>query len=1853
MNHEENLGKQSRSKMENRSETDGTMISNDVHGRVTRSRTQNLNLESRQVSDCKINDAYHVASKSRLGSVTSKSDYLCNASCNSSVIDSIKSSRHSRLSKSQLSSVTCRLDAINLSNAIKEEIAHKTMEGELINLEAEALERRAAVMRKHSNQLLEISKDKELMVMSVMQQLNEDSDEEMERNCNKVADTASAIKDREHLMSNYLEDCHRARKLEQGQVMKMRPLPNEMDRAEAPRPMRMIKTDLPRVELPKFDGKSAEYWNFIRQFEIHIENRTDDAQQRLLYLMNHCTGKAKLAIDGYAILPPDEGYTKARAALQRAFGQPHVISRNMIDDIIKLPDVRRYDADALRHLAMKMEGCHATLNQMNYMADIDSVDVLHKIVDKLPDETADRWIRKTHELYDQGIEPRFKDLYRLIDMEAAVAESRYAERRKRGDSHKCNPSTNTPRYEAKWRTYDSPREERGGGSRAKEVNYVNKDRVKSCIVCNEAHATSQCSQYIAMQIDQRWEKIKTLGGCFSCLKIGHAVKACLSKGICGINGCVRQHHPSLHRERATGEPLVKTILTSSRDKDSYVSLGFMPVNIIGPKGITKVCALLDTGSNTTLVRKEVVTRLGIKGNRTEININTVTGNSVMSAIKCDFDVQAVDNADSVHMSGVYALDQLPVRLHTKTHKNELQRWPHLEGIPRRELDGQAVEMIIGCDQTKAHWIQDVRLGKEGQPFALKTPLGWIVLGPMHQEGVQSVYCTHVQQIKEDCGIEDMLRQLYNKDFEDLGSNERELSAEEKEAVKTLTLGTHKDQGHYVVPLPWKAKTPELPNNRAYAIRRLEGLRKGFSAQPKLVEQYNEILMGHLRKGYIAEVGEKETSDDRAWYVPHHPVVNPHKPGKLRIVFDCAAKYGNKSINEFLHQGPDTINSLVGVLLRFRREPIVIMADIEEMFLQVRLVEEDQDWMRFLWWQDGDMQKPINAFKMLVHPFGARSSPFCANFALKRAIMDNQGDLSERAMEIAVNNIYVDDCIASVENVEIARKVIAELTLATSKGGFKLRKWLSNRKEVLTEVPAEDLASKVQLLADKELPTERTLGVEWNAELDVLRFTFLDNDKPNSRRGVLSTMAAHFDPLGLISPAVMKAKILLQNLCKRKLDWDQELDGRDLTEWLEWKNQMKSVNKLSFQRCIKDEEPSSEHQLHIFADASEIGYGAVAYVRRRVRDGHQCRLLMAKARVAPLKTVTIPRLELNAAVLAVRMGKTITRELREEFEGVYYWVDSTIVLHYLRNTSSRFVTFVANRIQEILEATSVGQWRHVRSEYNPADYVSRGLAVLDDRFVTWIRGPSFLNGTDSNWQDSIPSMSSNDQLETRRVVLHVDRVAETSLDKLLEHYSEWTKLVRAVAWLNRFTQYYRTMKGKGDTLRIGCLTVSELQNSEGWIIKYVQKRVFSEEYTALTTNSHGFDWRINRLRKLSPELRQGLIVVGGRLQLANRSEESKHPIILPKEHAVTEAIIRHVHRMDGHTGTSQTLAALRTKYWVLNGGATVKSVLRKCLTCRRLNATSMKQRMAILPEVRIEDGWYPFRFVGLDYFGPFRVKRGRLLEKRYGCIFTCLQCRAIHLELAHTMSTDSFILALMRFINRRGTPAELLSDNGGNFIGAERELGDWLKGLSQTKITDKMADKRIVWKFNPPGASHRGGIWERLIRSVRKILNSVSGRQSMDEETLWTYLTQAERVVNDRPLMAVREGAGEPTPIRPSDLLQPKSNSFVAINLPMGQLVEKRWRIVNSLTAEFWKRWKIDYLNSLQVRQKWFRKERELQVGDLVITEVESVPRTWWPLAIVKEIIPDADGLVRTVVVKTSSGEYKRDIRKVYLLEGTV
>jgi transposase InsO family protein len=397
--------------------------------------------------------------------------------------------------------------------------------------------------------------------------------------------------------------------------------------------------------------------------------------------------------------------------------------------------------------------------------------------------------------------------------------------------------------------------------------------------------------------------------------------------------------------------------------------------------------------------------------------------------------------------------------------------------------------------------------------------------------------------------------------------------------------------------------------------------------------------------------------------------------------------------------------------------------------------------------------------------------------------------------------------------------------------------------------------------------------------------------------------------------------------------------------------------------------------------------------------------------------------------------------------------------------------------------------------------------------------------------------------------------------------------------------------------------------------------------------------------------EGLIRIRGRLSDATTGDRVSLPIVLPKDHPITQAIIIEAHQQLGQAGVAHTLADVRNRYWVLNGGAVVKRFLRKCLICRRQNAIACGQQMSSLPEWRITAGWFPFQHVGLDYFGPIHVKRGRGLEKRYGCLFTCLQCRAIHLEIAQSLSTESFILTLMRFINRRGTPQSLHSDNGSNFIDAERELKEWLVTLDQERIHRKLANSRIEWHFNPPLASHRGGMWERMIRSVRKILSSLAFGRSLDEETLWTYLTYAERIVNDRLLTPVRDGVEEPKPLSPNDLLNPRNSVNLRIDMPLEQLADKRWRQVNRMITEFWNKWKREYLDTLQVRQRWLGFKENLKVGDLVIVETESTPRMAWPLGIVAEVKRRSDGLVRTADVRTSKGLVKQDIRKLYWLQG--
>ena len=367
--------------------------------------------------------------------------------------------------------------------------------------------------------------------------------------------------------------------------------------------------------------------------------------------------------------------------------------------------------------------------------------------------------------------------------------------------------------------------------------------------------------------------------------------------------------------------------------------------------------------------------------------------------------------------------------------------------------------------------------------------------------------------------------------------------------------------------------------------------------------------------------------------------------------------------------------------------------------------------------------------------------------------------------------------------------------------------------------------------------------------------------------------------------------------------------------------------------------------------------------------------------------------------------------------------------------------------------------------------------------------------------------------------------------------------------------------------------------------------------------------------------------------------------------MVDLIVRECHEESGHMGREYILAETRRRYWIVGGRVTVRSVLRGCFKCRRREARRCEQKMADLPSTRVTPGDPPFTNVGVDYFGTFYVKRGRTLVKRYGCIFTCLAMRAIHIEVAFSLDTASFVNALQRFISRRGQPRSITSDNGTNFVGADRELREAIEQWNQGVIGDYLCQKGIRWQFNPPAASHMGGAWERQIRTVRKVLGSVVREQVMDDEGLTTVMCLVEGIVNGRPLTPVSDDSEDLEALTPSHLLTLRRGPV----LPPGKFAREdiyrsRWKQIQYLADLFWRRWTREYLPSLQGRQKWLCSKKNLAQGDIVLMVDENSPRNLWPLARVLEVYPSKDGMVRTVRIRTRGGVLVRPIDKLCLLE---
>lgn len=691
------------------------------------------------------------------------------------------------------------------------------------------------------------------------------------------------------------------------------------------------------------------------------------------------------------------------------------------------------------------------------------------------------------------------------------------------------------------------------------------------------------------------------------------------------------------------------------------------------------------------------------------------------------------------------------------------------------------------------------------------------------------------------------------------------------------------------------------------------------------------------------------------------------------------------------------------------------------------------------------------------------------------------------------------------------------------------------------------------------------------------------------------------------------------------------------------------------------------QLHHFSDASTTGYGQCSYVRVVDDKGQiHCSLIMGKARVAPLKMVTIPRLELTAAVVSVRVSDIPRQELQYERVEEIFWTDSKVVLGYIKNDSKRFHVFVANRVQQIRDQTSPSQWRHVETKCNPADDASRGITAKElVESSRWISGPEFLWMPEDQWPQPLEDqdlVSLSDDPEVKKVTSYATRTQEPwNLVESLNYFSDWHRACRAGAICLRYKQKLRQLASSKkerctETVKRHqrpALTVEEVLSAEREILKAAQKDAFSREMGMLKPFQEGQDRSSAQQKKramkatsllyrLDPFLDHDEVLrVGGRIQRGHFTNDTKFPVILPRKGHVTSLIIKYFYEKAQHQGRGMSLNEIRANgFWVIGGTSAVASKIANCVTCRKLRGAVQEQKMSDLPEDRLKPA-PPFTYCAVDCYGPWYIKEGRKEVKKYVALFTCMASRAVHLEVSNTLETDSFLNALRRFICRRGPVRQLRSDQGTNFIGAKRELREALQSMDQSKISAELLKENCDWmtfKMNPPSASHAGGVWERQIRTIRSVLSALleKSASSLDGESFHTLICETEAIVNSRPLTVDNLSDPEsPSPLTPNHILTMKTKPVLP---PPGVFQRedlysrKRWRRVQHLSSEFWARWKKEFLHSLQERSKWTRPRRNMQVGDVVIVKDDNKARNRWSLARVETYPKKADGLVRSVKV---------------------
>lgn len=1612
---------------------------------------------------------------------------------------------------------------------------------------------------------------------------------------------------------------------------------------------------LPKITIPTFSGNYSEWTTFHDLFTSMVhKNEALDNVQKLHYLKSHLTGEADQLIRHTPI--SDANYGQCWSLLEKRYSNKKYLSNCILQRLFSQKRIYTESAAALKELIGTTCDCLNALKNLNIDVSSWDVIIIHIVSFKLDSETRKQWELSICNNDSTNDLPTFEQFKVFIDNRFRALECIEP---KRILVHQTNINNN------KSSNLHKPRA------------MIATNSLMRCEFCSESHKLCFCKKFAKGSCEERREFVAKNNICFNCLGSNHTVYNCKKASTCKL--CQKRHHSLLHQtetERRVQDnlkpskssydtntsptPMVSCLSTGKMWKPRQVLLATALIRAEARTGQHQMIrALLDQGSQACFITEATVQFLNLKRTPVQGRVSGLGHNSsTMVKYMVHLTIQSRLDLKFKLKLNAFVLNNITSYLPERSISSESFDWLGFQDNYLADPEFKTpnkIDVLLGADVYSRIIQEGILKSTTGTMIAQNTSFGWILSGGLNPVNDISNHIITMHVVTK----EDILRKFW--EIEEQMTTKKILTPEEQRCEEFYSATTKRDcTGRYIVKLPFREEGPscKFGNSRNIAEARFKVLEKRLSKNAYLKKRYTDVINEYIQLGHMREVDQKDKLKDIAVYLPHHAVVRDDKSTtKVRVVFNASEKNSaGVSLNDTLMIGPTLQPDLRHTVLKWRVHPIGLVADIIKMYRQIKIADEDAMFQRILW-RDSPAEE-LKDYELVTVTFGTACAPYQAVRTLHQVAYD-EGYNFPLATDKVLSCFYMDDLMTGCDTVESGLEIYKQIKGLLGKGGFMLQKWNSNNKEILERIRStEEYEIMGQLdqskltdrplkereeIAIKQDSTIKILGLTWNRNEDTFQYTVnlpTLSSAPATKRSIISDIARLFDPLGWLAPSIVVAKVFIQKLWLAGVGWDDNLNSDLVKEWCTYRNELLLLTNIRVPRWLG----TNLHdcvELHGFCDASKTAYSAVVYVRTINTDNNiNVALLVAKTRVAPVKQISIPRLELCGAVLLSKLLSESAEALNISKDKIRAWTDSTVVLAWLNCHPSRWKTFVGNRTSEILTTMKSSQWFHVSTKNNPADCASRGM--LPSVFIkntTWFLGPSFLKERDIFYKRP-KELYTDVELSVQGYTTTV--VSEPSI---FERFSSLQKLIRVIAYCRRFL--------KSRTNRKKYLLKEEIQEALECCIKTTQRQVFTMEYLELKKNGH-LQSKTSKLKSLSPYLdNKGIIRVRGRIEKAQLDEATKHPIILHHTNHLTHLLVADAHFKTLHGGLQLMSNYLRTAYWILGSRNLIKKHIRKCVTCVKYRATTKAQLMGSLPEVRCSPT-RPFLHSGVDYAGPINIRttkgRGYRSYKGYICLFVCMCTKALHLEAVTDMSTQAFLAAFRRFVSRRGHCAKLWSDNGTTFVGAAREL-EKLKSI-QSALAERLESRGTEWHFIPPHSPNFGGLWEAGVKSTKFHLKRVIGEATLTYEEISTLLCQVEACLNSRPISVINStDPGETLPLTPGHFLIGEPLVNVPDNSYENSNVSSltRWRFVQRMMQSFWKRWSYEYLSYLMNRYKWTQRIPEPKIGDIVLVKEDDLPPSRWLLGRVVEKHPGDDNITRVVTLRTRKSIIKRPTSKLCIL----